>query len=228
MLRWRRSHDHHHRNTGRTYGASIGSYAIMTCAAYAGASRGARFAYAASRHPLTIACAYVTVFAYGMCLRSWLVDRSRHRDSAVSLVLHTALLVSLAWIDPALMLFLVVLPMTIACALGGYLFYAQHNFPAARIYAREEWDYVDAAVHSSSYIRMGSIMHWFTGNIGYHHVHHLNARIPFYRLPEAMAGIEELQRPGETTLRPRDVLACLRLKLWDVEQGQLVGFMPAR
>jgi omega-6 fatty acid desaturase (delta-12 desaturase) len=53
----------------------------------------------------------------------------------------------------------------------------------------------------------------------------LNYRIPFYRLPEAMAGIPELQNPrGVTSLHPRDVIACLRLKLWDVEQGKLVGF----
>jgi omega-6 fatty acid desaturase (delta-12 desaturase) len=70
-------------------------------------------------------------------------------------------------------------------------------------------------------------MHWFSGNIGYHHVHHLNSHIPFYRLPEAMAGIEELQSPGTTSLRPRDVLSCLRLKLWDVEQERLVPFPSA-
>ncbi len=62
---------------------------------------------------------------------------------------------------------------------------------------------------------MGRLMRWFTGNIGYHHVHHLNSKIPFYRLPEAMAAIKELQDPVTTSLRPRDVFACLRLKLWD-------------
>jgi omega-6 fatty acid desaturase (delta-12 desaturase) len=58
-------------------------------------------------------------------------------------------------------------------------------------------------------------MRWFTGNIGYHHVHHLNPKIPFYRLPEAMVAIKELQSPVMTSLRPYDILACLRLKLWD-------------
>jgi len=70
-------------------------------------------------------------------------------------------------------------------------------------------------------------MHWFSANIGYHHVHHLNARIPFYRLPEAMAGIEELQSPPTTTLNPVDVYHCLRLKLWDVQQAKLVTFREA-
>jgi omega-6 fatty acid desaturase (delta-12 desaturase) len=71
------------------------------------------------------------------------------------------------------------------------------------------------------------IMHWFTGNIGYHHVHHLNARIPFYRLPEAMAAIPELQMPGRTSLHPAEIYRCLQLKLWDAERKRMVGFPSA-
>ena len=66
-------------------------------------------------------------------------------------------------------------------------------------------------------------MHWFTGNIGYHHVHHLNARIPFYRLPEAMAAITELQTPARTTLDIHEIWRCLRLNYWSVEQNRMVG-----
>ena len=69
---------------------------------------------------------------------------------------------------------------------------------------------------------MGTLMRWFTGNIGYHHVHHLNARIPFYRLPDAMAAIPEAKSPPTIGLSPRDVAACLRLKLWDEKDGRLV------
>jgi omega-6 fatty acid desaturase (delta-12 desaturase) len=68
------------------------------------------------------------------------------------------------------------------------------------------------------------MMRWFTGDIGYHHVHHLNLAIPFYRLSEAMAAIPELQHPVITTLVPRDILACLRLKLWDEGAGHMIGF----
>jgi omega-6 fatty acid desaturase (delta-12 desaturase) len=85
-----------------------------------------------------------------------------------------------------------------------------------------------AALRSSSFLRAGALTHWFTGNIGYHHVHHLNSRIPFYRLPEAMAGIPELQNPGTTSLHPMEVWRCLGLKLWDPELNRLVGFREAR
>jgi omega-6 fatty acid desaturase (delta-12 desaturase) len=67
-------------------------------------------------------------------------------------------------------------------------------------------------------------MSWFTGDIGLHHVHHLNAAIPFYRLREAMAAIPELQIEPQTSLSPRDVLACLRLKLWDPAAQRMVGY----
>jgi omega-6 fatty acid desaturase (delta-12 desaturase) len=121
----------------------------------------------------------------------------------------------------------VVIPFTIASAMGAYLFYAQHNFPGVQFRSREEWNYVFAALQSSSYIRMSRLMSWFTGNIGYHHVHHLNALIPFYRLPEAMAALEELQTPLTTSLRPRDVFNCLRLKLWETDTDTLVPLRRA-
>mgnify|MGYP000013409557 CR=1 FL=1 len=75
--------------------------------------------------------------------------------------------------------------------------------------------YTEAALHGSSHLVMGPVMRWLTFNIGYHHVHHLNSKIPGYRLPEAMAAIEELQSPRPTSLSPTDVLACLRLVAWD-------------
>jgi omega-6 fatty acid desaturase (delta-12 desaturase) len=70
----------------------------------------------------------------------------------------------------------------------------------------------------------GPIMSWFTGEIGLHHVHHLNAVIPFYRLREAMAAIPELQVEPQTSLAPKDILACLRLKLWDPATQRMVPY----
>ncbi|MBK8096378.1 MAG: fatty acid desaturase [Planctomycetes bacterium] len=219
---WRRSHDHHHRNVGRVFGASIGSYPVMTCAAWARANRWQRLRYVAMRHPVTIGLGYLTIFLYGMCLRSFLVDRRQHGDAGLALVLHAGIVVTLAILAPSLLLFLIVVPMTIAGALGAYLFYAQHNYPSVRILDGKEWTYLGAALQSSSHIRMGPVMRWFTGNIGFHHVHHVNARIPFYRLPEAMAGIAELQNPGTTSLSPRQIWRCLRLRLWDPQRGRMV------
>ena len=159
-----------------------------------------------------------------MCLRPLLLRPRRHADAALALLLHAALGTALAAFAPALLLWTMLWPLWVATALGSYLFYAQHNFPEARFQEGEAWDHGAAALAGSSYIPMNPVLRWFTGNIGYHHVHHLNARIPFYRLPEAMAQLEELQSPGVTTLSPRGVYRCLRLKLWDPDQECLVSF----
>ena len=221
---WNRSHDHHHKNNSKTFGANIGSYPIMTQEAFAQASTAERLAYAAARHPLTMALGYLTVFSFGMCLRPFLQNPKRHFDGLVSFLLHFGVMIYVWTLGVDVLLFGMILPSLVAASLGAYLFYAQHNYPAANLRPRAEWSHVEAALHSSSYIAMGRVMSWFTGNIGYHHVHHLNARIPFYRLPEAMAALEELQSPGTTSLRPRDVLACLRLKVWSPEAGKFVNF----
>ena len=165
------------------------------------------------------------VFLWGMCLGPFLRSPKKYWDSLLALVVHGAILAAiLATSGLAMALYAVVLPMVVAFAAGSYLFYAQHNFPDIVVQGRHEWRYTDAALHASSYLRTGPILRWFTGNIGYHHVHHLNPGIPFYRLPEAMAGIEALQSPPTTTLHPRDILACLRLKLWDPDGGRMVGW----
>jgi omega-6 fatty acid desaturase (delta-12 desaturase) len=69
---------------------------------------------------------------------------------------------------------------------------------------------------------MNAFMRWASANIGYHHIHHLNARIPFYRLPEVMRSIPELQNPKTTSLSLRDVLACFRLKVWDPSRQKMI------
>ena len=71
-------------------------------------------------------------------------------------------------------------------------------------------------------------LHWMTGNIGFHHIHHLNHRIPFYRLPEAYAALPELQRPGRTSWKPSDIRACLELAVWDSEQGRMITYKELR
>jgi omega-6 fatty acid desaturase (delta-12 desaturase) len=221
---WKRSHDHHHHHIGQYFGAGIGTFPLMTTDEYAQAGPWRRLKYAAARHPLIMLLGYFTIFLGFMCLRPLLTNPRQHLDAAISLLLQAGLITGLAIFAPDLLVFTFLAPMMLAAALGAYLFYAQHNFPGVRYRDRTQWDYVAAALESSSCLRLNPLLHWFTGNIGYHHVHHLNARIPFYRLPEAMAGIEELQSPRTTSLHPWDIYRCLRLKLWDPTRNRLVTF----
>lgn len=225
---WNHSHTHHHKNNSRTFDVNIGSFPVMTKESFRKASLRERLKYRIVRHPLTILLGYLTIFAWTMSLRPFTRDPIRHFDGGFAVVMQVVLLGSLGiGLGPTSMLLAMLLPLFIACLIGGYLFYAQHNFPSAKLKTGEEWSHVDAALESSSYMKMGPILNWFTGNIGFHHVHHMNAMIPFYRLPEAMNDLVELQNPGTTSLQWRDIHACLSLKLWDSKDDCLVGFREA-
>ncbi len=220
---WKRSHDYHHNHNSKLYSSSIGSFPIVTREKFVQASRGERLIYLFIRHPLTILFGYVFVFIYGMCIRSLLNNPRRHWDSAIALLVHTSVGTLFYWQGGwSLLIFGWVLPNMVACAMGSYLFYAQHNFPSATFPERDGWTYIGAALQSSSYMKMGSLMRWFTCNIGYHHIHHLNARIPFYSLPEVFSTFNELQDPKMTSLHPRDVWNCLKLKVYDPNLNRMI------
>jgi omega-6 fatty acid desaturase (delta-12 desaturase) len=219
---WRASHNYHHKHNSKLRSAHIGSYPIMTSAQYLKSSKSERLQYLFLRHPLTILFGYVFVFLYGMCIYPFFNSPREHYDCLIATVVHLTLAVTLTFFFgwPALLLTLII-PHLIASAIGSYLFYAQHNFPGVSFYDRAGWAYEKAALESSSFLETGPVMSWFTANIGYHHIHHLNARVPFYRLPEVLKAIPELAKPKTTSLRMVDIIRCLRLKVWDVEAQQM-------
>ncbi len=220
---WKRSHDYHHKHNSRINTADIGSFPIMRVDEYQAASASEKRQYLFARHPITIAFGYFSMFFFGMCYNSFRSSPSRHFDSLVAMILHVAAGICI-YIFAGWMTFLLTwsIPFFIAGGFGAYLFYAQHNFPGVTFTNKEGWTYEGAAMESSSYMRMNFLMRWFTANIGYHHVHHLNSRIPFYRLPEAMHAIPELQKAKETSLHPREIWRCLRLKFWDEKQNRMI------
>ena len=226
---WRSSHNHHHNHNSKLRGSHIGSFPIMTKAQFLKTSRGNRARYLFMRHPLTIFFGYIFVFLHGMCLYPFWNEPRKHVDCLIALSLHLAIGAALTWFLgwQALILTLII-PHFIAAAIGSYLFYAQHNFPGVSFNDNAGWTYEKAALESSSFLKTNWLMAWFTANIGYHHIHHLNARIPFYRLPEVMREIPELQAPKTTSLSPLDVFRCLRLKAWDVEAQRMVGYCEMR
>ncbi len=222
---WKETHDYHHQNNAKLLGASIGSYPVVTVRMWKNLTSQQRFWYSFARHPLTILFGYFTIFTIGMCLSSFKRDPRRHWQGPASLLFHWGLIGAITLLaDFPTAVFTVLVPVIVADGLGAYLFYAQHNFPSISLRDRRDWQYWYAAVNSSSMFDMPAILHWLTGNIGYHHVHHLNHKIPFYRLPEAMAAMPELQAPGRTSWHPADVVACLRLKLWDSDRQRMVGW----
>ncbi len=230
---WRHSHNYHHANVGKPIPveegkfslltSDIGAVPLMTAETWKQASVWQRLRYRVSRHPLTILFAYITVFLFSITLVPLLKNPRKYWDGALSVLVHGGL-IALLWVFGgfSVVFFAFLFPFAFAAASGAYLFFVQHNFAGLRILPADEWSHFRAALESSSYMKLGPVMNWFTGNIGYHHVHHLNSLIPFYRLPEAMAAIPELQSPIVTTLRARDIVTCLRLSFWDQEHQRLV------
>jgi len=114
----------------------------------------------------------------------------------------------------------------LAGSIGIWLFYVQHQFEETAWSRSPEWEFQYAALHGSSYYDLPMILRWFTGNIGIHHVHHLSAKVPHYRLPEVLRDYPELRNIGRITLL--DSLRCVKLALWDESRSKLVSFREAR
>ncbi|AGX02917.1 hypothetical protein B14911_16120 [Bacillus sp. NRRL B-14911] len=110
----------------------------------------------------------------------------------------------------------------ISGTLGVWLFYIQHTFEDSYFEENEHWEYVKAAVEGSSFYKLPKVMQWLTGNIGFHHVHHLSPRVPNYKLEEVHKNTEPLQNVPTITLATS--LQSLKFRLWDEDGRKFVGF----
>jgi omega-6 fatty acid desaturase (delta-12 desaturase) len=210
---WLEYHQEHHWHTGKPDTTAVfGGFPVMTLDAWRNASARDRLRYRINRHPLFVALGYFTVFMFGLNVQPFLRAPRKRRGLSSVLAVHVAAMcvgvVAFGWLEA---LCLVVFPLVVAHGVLAYMFFAQHNFPGIDLRTGDEWSHDHAALRASSFFEMSPLMHWFTGNLGYHHVHHMNHRVPFYRLPEAMKAIPELQNPITTSWHPKEMLTCLRL-----------------
>ncbi|KAB5496540.1 hypothetical protein F8564_11645 [Serratia sp. RJAL6] len=186
-----------------------------------------RWLYRFRRSPLAIMCGLPVFFVLPSMVKGMLEARTCWA-SFVSLLIQTSILVVVfQWGGWTLVAFYLS-PLFIATAVGSYLFYVQHNFPQAKLYNRSQWDYIDAAMKSTSYFKMGPLMSWVTGNIGYHHIHHINHRIPFYNLPKAMENILVLNEVEVTRWCFADIHANFACNLWDEEGETFIRYNALR
>ena len=224
LERWRHDHAVHHATSGDLERRGVGDIVTLTVSEYQGRSPRGRLAYRTIRNPLVM-------FGLGPVMAMMIgpriptrAQRPRMRHSVLGLDAVLAVVVGLlCWlIGWAAFLLVWAPPAMIAGAAGIWMFYVQHQFEDAYWQSPADWDYTEAALRGSSYLRMPAVLQFFTANIGLHHVHHLNARIPNYNLQRAH---EENPRFAQVpTLSLRDGLAAIRLKLWDEGSGKLVGF----
>jgi omega-6 fatty acid desaturase (delta-12 desaturase) len=225
---WKRSHEHHHNNNSKLTLSGIGSYPTVSKARYLKLSKKERRLYLINRHPLTVIFGYLTLFIYWLNVKSYIESPKKHIDSLFALVFHVSVAAAVMYIyGPVIFILGWCFPFFLAFSIGAYLFYSQHNFPGAKFQENKDWAYDLAAIKSTSRMVMNPVMHWFTGNIGYHHIHHLNSRIPFYRLKEASDSMPELKNVPTTSWNPLEIIRCLRLKLWDAEHDKMITLKQA-
>lgn len=223
---WRKSHAIHHASSGHLSHRGTGDVYTWTVREYLGKSRRARLMYRVYRHPLVLFVIIPTVLF--VILYRFPSRSARGQAVARGSVLSTNLF--LLGISSVLVMWLglkeflmVQVPITlITCTVGVWLFYIQHQFEETYWADGEDWDYAAAAMHGSSYYKLPRVLHWFTGNIGFHHIHHLSPRIPNYHLERCHEENPMFQRA--TTITLRSSLKSIPLALWDEEEQRLVGF----
>ncbi len=223
--RWRHDHAKHHATSGdldrRDMGGEIWT---LTVDEYLAAPLLTRFRYRVYRHPFVMfIVGPMFLFAVAQRLTSR-TERKRERNSVWWTNLGVLFLVSGLVTAMGLKAYLMIqLPISlIAGATGVWLFYVQHQFESVYWERHENWDYYPAALHGSSFYRLPRILQWFSGNIGYHHIHHLCPRIPNYFLQRCHEENPTLAAIPSITLLTS--LRSLGFRLWDEERREMVGF----
>lgn len=150
-------------------------------------------------------------------------DWKEYRHMAANNIVLISSIVAASWYFGVVEFFTVYLiALSLAGALGIILFTIQHNFENSYATGDEGWDYNTAAIEGTSYLDLPRILHWFTADIGYHHIHHLSARIPNYKLRACHEEYEDLFK-DVPTLRLKDVLSSFKYILWDEASGRMIS-----
>jgi acyl-lipid omega-6 desaturase (Delta-12 desaturase) len=227
-LHWRWEHSVHHATSGDLDRRGVGDIWTLTVREYLQASRWKRFAYRLSRNPVVLfVLAPLFIFLIKHRFPKAAAGPRQRRSvcwTNLAVVLKVTALSSLFGIKEYLLIQLIV--MAVAGSIGVWLFYVQHQFEGVYWERGDNWDYATAALKGSSFYKLPKLLQWFSGNIGFHHIHHLSSRIPNYNLERCHKAEPLFQTVVPVTLFSS--FKSLTFRLWDEQQRKLVSFRHLR
>jgi omega-6 fatty acid desaturase (delta-12 desaturase) len=226
---WRWEHSVHHASSGDLDRRGTGDVWTLTVQEYLESSRWRRFAYRMSRNPIVlfvIAPLFLFMVRHRLPASGKPNARERHSVYATNLAVLAMAVGMSAVFGWKAYLILQTAIIAIATSAGVWLFYVQHQFEGVYWERGQEWDYAMAALKGSSFYKLPKILQWFSGNIGFHHIHHLSPSIPNYNLGKCHKA-----EPLFQTVKPVTLLGSLKsfnFRLWDEQRRRLVGYRHLR
>jgi acyl-lipid omega-6 desaturase (Delta-12 desaturase) len=226
--KWQRSHAEHHATAGDLDRRGAGDVWTLTVSEYLAASRWTRLSYRVFRNPFVM-LGVGPGFMFVLANRWPPGDGTRRERFSVHFTnagIVGALVVAYLTIGLPVFLLTELSTLVLAATAGVWLFYVQHQFEDVYWARRPAWEPMKAALEGSSYYKLPLVLQWVTGNIGLHHVHHVQPRIPFYNLPRCHAAVPAFQAVSPLTIRRS--LHSLRLRLVDESRSRMVSWPEVR
>jgi omega-6 fatty acid desaturase (delta-12 desaturase) len=225
---WRWQHNVHHATSGDLDRRGEGDIWTMTVKEYHKASRSQKIFYRIVRNPFVLfVLGPLVVFLLNQRFPS---PRAKGKDRSSVMWMNVAVTFMVAsmccWIGWKAYIAIQLPVMFVAGAAGIWMFYVQHQYEDTYWESREGWDYTTAAIEGSSFYKLPRILQWFTGNIGFHHIHHLSSRIPNYHLERCHFSHSMFHSVKPLTLLSS--LKCVNLRLWDEKSRKLVSYRDAK
>lgn len=223
---WRRAHAIHHATSGNLDKRGVGDIDTVTVNEYKAMRPMQKLRYRLYRNPIILLIIGVPLLFALFQRLPWghPLPASQIWRSIIGLNLMLAVVYGLLFLllGPTVVA-LTVLPTVIVGAwIGGWLFYIQHQFENTHWDKQDDWNWSEAAIMGSSFYDLPKILHWFTGNIGLHHIHHVCSRIPNYKLQACMDSCPELKNLNRITLL--ESFKYMNYALWDEEKRKLIRF----
>jgi omega-6 fatty acid desaturase (delta-12 desaturase) len=224
---WRWEHAIHHSSSGDLDRRGTGDIWTLTVEEYLAASRWKRFSYRMARNPIVL-FVIAPLFLF-LVLQRLTNPRAGFRESISVYGTNLALLAVATALSQVfgfkayVLIQLTVL--MVAGSAGVWLFYVQHQFEGVYWERNENWDYATAALQGSSFYKLPKVLQWFSGNIGFHHIHHLSPKIPNYKLEDCHNDNPQFMEVEPLTLRTS--LKSIRVRLWDEDRHKMIGYHKA-